>query len=219
MTDSVKKIMVIEDDRIAREFYKDKYAETDDLQVAYEAGNIPTALELLEKYVPDLIVLDLGFRSGGKAGVEALPDLKQTCPDVPIFVVSQYSGYYQYVKRYVMGYLYKEEVPDRLIEATRQVLAGELYFSSAVIAADAREAEDDDAILKASTLTRAEKEILIYTAEGKQSKEIAELTGRSKRTVEVILSSHIYQKLGFPENRRNKVELVKFAIRANLIKP
>jgi DNA-binding NarL/FixJ family response regulator len=122
----------------------------------------------------------------------------------------------QAVQAGARGYLLKESAGSELIAAIADVAAGKTFFSPAV----AQVVFDD--YVKSLTergitdrydaLSEREREVLQLVAEGKSSKEIADVLSISPATVETH-RTHLLQKLGL----RNTAEVVRFAARRGIV--
>jgi DNA-binding NarL/FixJ family response regulator len=118
------------------------------------------------------------------------------------------------------GIVLKQEVPDVLIKAIRQVDSGELWLRRALLtslltkqlsrAVDRKKRVDSEG-QKISTLTPRERDIVRLVADGLNTKAIAEKLGVSEFTVRNHLTS-ILDKL----NLSNKFELAVYAFRNSL---
>jgi DNA-binding NarL/FixJ family response regulator len=116
----------------------------------------------------------------------------------------------------VRGYMPKEAKSEQLIEAVKALANGETWFKgdvAEIIAANVSMMEKGRAGKNKQTLTKRETELLQFFTEGLQSAEIADILHISKRTVEVH-KSNIFKKLGI----RNNTELIRYAIRNQLVK-
>jgi two-component system invasion response regulator UvrY len=72
----------------------------------------------------DMIISDLP--GPGKAGWEALQQIRQDYPDLPVLILSFYKEqhHYETLESGAAGYLGKDAAPDELIWAVGQILAG-----------------------------------------------------------------------------------------------
>lgn len=104
------------------------------------------------------------------------------------------------------GYVLKQAAPDELMNAIRQVLAGQVYGAAALGAERGAHGERN-----AGALTARQREILQLVAEGKSLKEIAALLHLSVKTVE-FHKYRLMEQLGV----HTTAELTKAAIRHGL---
>jgi DNA-binding NarL/FixJ family response regulator len=111
------------------------------------------------------------------------------------------------------AYVLKNEAIDQLVDAIKAILRGEAFLGPAVVRRDAvvglRSAQLDKDALSAREL-----DVLRLLAEGKRTKDIANLLGVSPKTVETY-RSRLMHKLGID----NVPGLVRFAVRAGIVSP
>ena len=169
-------------------------------------------LELLKKTKPDMVILDISMPK--LRGLEAAHEIKSVDPDVKILILTMHRN-----KEYLLqalsvkadGYLLKEDTDAQLIAAIESIRGGKIFLSP-LMSDDLSQdllglMENTDRSLD-KTLSTREKEVLTLLAEGKSSREIADLLYISLRTVEHHRAS-INKKLKV----KNIVDLVKYAIR------
>ncbi len=98
-----------------------------DLCVCGEATTVAEALSLLESQAPDLVIADLTLKDGN--GIELIREIRERGSRVPIVVLSmrEETMFAERVMRAgAQGYVGKSDPSERLVEAIRQVLRGEL---------------------------------------------------------------------------------------------
>ena len=165
---------------------------------------------------PRVLVWDAG--AGDTAGLPRLP------PETALLLLVTVDDYSN-LPSGVAGFFSKDETPEALGIAIRQVARGEQYLSPSLALAllqhrqDASSFVDPSALLSAagqalSTLTDREREILTLLAEGLSNKAIAARLYLSVRTVEGHLAN-LYTRLGV----HSRTEAALFAIRYNLSTP
>jgi len=114
------KILIADDHAIVREGLKQIVAEEKDILVSGEAENANKLMELLQKEKWSLVILDINMP--GKSGLEALKDIKQLYPNLPVLILTMFSED-QYgiraIKAGASGYLKKVSAPAELVIAIR----------------------------------------------------------------------------------------------------
>ena len=124
------KILIADDHAIVREGLKQILSQTPDMVVVAEASNGQEALDKLARNNIDLIILDISMP--GKDGLDVLSEVMGKRPELPVLILSMYSGE-QYAVRVLKagasGYLTKESAPDELVKAIRQISQGKKYIS------------------------------------------------------------------------------------------
>ena len=116
MTDSLR-ILIVDDERLARSALRSTVAEQDHATVVGEAGTVDEAATLIEETRPDVVLLDVQMR--GETGFDLLDRI-----DTPVQVVFV-TAYDRYAVRAfevnALDYLLKPVAPDRLAEALGRV--------------------------------------------------------------------------------------------------
>src|SRR6185295_8918794 len=95
----MKSILVIDDHEIVRDGIKKLFAGGN-TPVFGEASNGIEALKLAREKEWDVAVLDLTL--GDRSGLDVLRELKQTCPHLPVLILSMHSEE-QYARRAFKG--------------------------------------------------------------------------------------------------------------------
>lgn len=213
------KIILVEDHQIVRDGIKSLLANSIDIEIVNEAENAYELFEILKADLPDIILMDISLPT--MSGIEIAKILARDYPSIKILMLSMYTSedfVFNALKAGIKGYLPKNITRDELILAINEVYKGNEYFSKSI----------SDTILKSyinnaklnakssseklDNLTLREKEILRYVAEGYNNNDIVERLNISIRTVETH-KTNIMKKLEL----HNVVELVKFAIKNNII--
>ena len=73
--------IIVDDERLARQELRRLLNEHPDVEIAGEARNANDAEDMLEKYDPDLVFLDI--QMPGRSGLEIAGDLPQSSADHP----------------------------------------------------------------------------------------------------------------------------------------
>jgi len=128
-----KRIFLVEDHPVFRDGLAKLLAAEDDLTVCGEAGNARQAVKAIVELKPDLAVVDIGLP--GKSGLELIKDIRARKFPVKLLAVSMFEEavYAQRVLRAGGdGYVMKQEDPEVIVLAIRDVLAGHIYVSEEV---------------------------------------------------------------------------------------
>lgn len=200
------KIVLADDHVMFRQGVKQIIREIEGLEVVGEAGDGLELLNLLKKFLPDLIILDISMPN--LRGLEAAREIKKIHPNLKILLLTMHKRkefVRQGLAHGVNGFLLKEDADIELIRAIQTIQRGDKYFSpllSAILADLALEKEKPS-----SVLTIREKEVLQMLAEGKNNRTIADLLHISRYTVRRH-RSNIMKKLGF----KSLAQLLKYAL-------
>jgi len=212
-------VLIADDHALVREGIAALLRLYDDIEIVGEASDGIEAIKRVSEVMPDVVLMDIGMPKLG--GLEATVEIKKTCPDVKIIVLTQYNDR-EYVSRFlkagISGYLLKKAVGSELINAIRAVNRGEFYLFSSIasevvdgyLGRNVKTAAEDSPYDK---LTNREKQVLKLLAEGLSHKEIASDLNISIKTV-ITHRTNISQKL----NIRSRTALVKYAISKGIIK-
>jgi two-component system invasion response regulator UvrY len=123
-----KTIVVIEDHTLIRELWVKIYNEKGDVQVVGDSGDFEEAMEMVKKFQPDLVSLDINLKDA--SGFDAVPLIKEYSPNTRIIVVSmhiQLNYLKQMLELGVMGYVTKSSSHTELFKAIDEVMEGHIY--------------------------------------------------------------------------------------------
>jgi DNA-binding NarL/FixJ family response regulator len=205
-----RRLLVVDDHPIVRQGIRALVEQQGDLKVCGEAGSYREALEAAHGERPDVAIVDISLE--GSDGLELTKALRAHYPKMPILVMSMHdeSLYAERVLRAgANGYLMKQEVASKVVEAVRCVLAGKVYLSERVgqrILHDTAHPGPAEGLSSIDRLSDRELEVYRLIGCGKKTREIAEVLGLSIKTIETY-RAHIKEKLGL----RNAIELVRSA--------
>ncbi len=212
-------VLIAEDHLMVRAGIRALLEKAGDIYVVGEASNGQEAVELVEKHVPDVLVMDIMMPRLN--GIQAAENIRKLKLSTRILLLSMYSDeglIYQALQSGVKGYVLKTSVSDELLWAVRAVAGGKTYLSSQVSEIMVENAvnprthgPDHDPL---SNISPREKEILQLIAEEHTSSEIARLLFISEKTVEKHRAS-LMEKL----NVRNLAGLVRIAVKHRLVDP
>jgi len=216
----MKKIRVLlaEDHTIVRQGLSALLKSEPDMEVTGEASDGLEAIEMAKKIIPDVVLMDIAMRNLN--GLEATRKIKKLFPHMKVLVLTMYDNeewIFQILRAGASGYLIKDSAMTDLTSAIRAIHQGDSYLSPSiskkVIDEYIRKAEMGEKAGLEDLLSDREREILQLIAEGHSVPKIASRLCISKKTVEAH-KAHIMEKL----NIRDKVGLIKYAIRMGLTK-
>jgi DNA-binding NarL/FixJ family response regulator len=208
------KVVIADDHGIVRSGIRLLLETQDDLEVLAEAADGVEARDVVIAERPDLAILDV--KMPGLTGLQATREIKAQAPEVSILILSMHDDeryLFEALKAGASGYVLKSQADTDLLSAIRSVERGEPFLSPA-----AQQALIKDVLERGeqgeSELTPREEEIVKLVAEANTSREIAGMLHLSEKTVENHRANAM-KKLGM----RDRVELVRYAIRQGLIEP
>jgi len=206
------KIVLADDHALLREGIKKIINESDNLEVIDEASDGLALLALLKRSRPDMVILDVAMPK--LRGIEAAREIQKQYPTVAILVLSMHKSRAYLEKALASGakgYVVKEDSGNELIHAIQTIRRGGSYLSPMMMK---EISEDPIGICRGrhrladDPLTPRERQILQLIADGKTSREIAQLLFISIHTVHNH-RKNIKQKLAIHKN----TDLVKYALK------
>ena len=187
-------VLIVDDHPVVRRGLRALLAVQDGIEVAGEAGDGDTALDLAAATAPDVILLDL--KLPGRDGIAVLGELtaRGGTPRVLVLTSATEPGFASAALRAgAAGVLYKDVDPDALVRAIRSVHDGHLLLAPEAAGSLVRSA--GPAFGGVDALTRREREVLAELAKGRSNREIARALRVSEKTVKAHVSS-VLAKLG-----------------------
>ncbi|MFI7295112.1 response regulator [Streptomyces sp. NPDC050121] len=212
MTGAVLRLLLADDHAVVRAGLRALLEGEQDLEVVAEAGAGEEAVRLAAALVPDVVLMDLRFAGGGAGidGIEAVRRLRAVAPDVPVVMLTSYSGRVDVVRALeagARGYVLKAGPPEELFRAVRGAAAGALGLAADVVG---------ELVAQVPTLERElsgrEVEVVRLLADGLSNRSIAEALFLSEATVKTHLV-RVYRKLGAD----NRAAAVSEAVRRGLL--
>ena len=174
-------IVLADDHALFRQGVRKIIEEVDDLRVVGEANDGLELLELLKTQDPNLVILDISMPN--LRGLEAAREIKGLYPQIKVLLLTMHKKkdfLQQGLEAGVDGFLVKEDADAALLQAVRAIRQGEKFYSPLLSGKLADLAFQKG---KSDPLTKREKEVAKLLAEGKSSKEVAELLYISIYTV------------------------------------
>jgi DNA-binding NarL/FixJ family response regulator len=210
------RVLIADDHGIVRSGLRLLLERQPDIEVIAEAADGAEAREIAVRERPDLAILDV--RMPKLTGLQVTRELKKQAPEVSVLILSMHDDeryLFEALKAGASGYVLKTQADTDLMEAIRAVERGEPFLTPAAqqalikdVLERGRQSEDED------ELTPREEEIVKLVAEAHTTRQIAEILHLSEKTVENHRGNAM-RKLGM----RDRVELVRYAIRRGLIEP
>jgi len=201
----------VDDHPVFREGLAGVLARERNLSVVGQADTARQAMTAIERFKPDLVLLDLSLPD--KGGLEFVKDLRVSHPGMAVLVISMHDETL-YAERMLRaganGYIMKEEGPARILDAIRKVLDNETSVSPRMSSRilNSLSATGKKSSSPISKLTDREFEIFRLIGDGHDSQGIARQLGVSPKTVDTH-RSHIKEKLRLA----NGMALICYAVR------
>ena len=197
------RVVLIDDDPLVRAGLKLMLGGHEGVDFVGEGGDGSEAAALVAEHRPDVLLMDI--RMPGKDGLTATEELmaQEDAPRVVILTTfDSDDSVLRALAAGAAGFLLKDTPPDRMLEAIKQVAAGEHILSpsvvSQVIAAATRHRGDprrEDARADLAVLNAREKDVAIAIGRGLTNAEISARHYLSLATVKGVVTQ-IFDKLG-----------------------
>ena len=215
MTDRIR-VLIVDDHIIVRSGLRLLLEAEKEIDVVGEASDGQEALNLVEKHLPDVVLMDITMP--GMDGLEATRRIKASWPQVNVLALTMHRSdeyFFEMLKAGASGYVLKGAETSDLIHAVRVVGRGEVFLYPTMAQKLVKDylnfTQWEQGI--GTYLSVREKEILRLLAEGCSTKEIAEKLVVSPSTVHSH-RSNLMTKLGLS----NRHELIQYARQRGLFK-
>ena len=187
--------------------------EREGFDVVAEASDGHEAVRMARQLNPSIAVLDIGMPLLN--GIDAARDIHKQASDTEVVLLTMYEEeayVLEALRAGIRGYVLKAQASQDLLGAIREVQRGAVYLSPGISKAvvDAYVGKSE---LPPDPLTDRERQVLQLVAEGKTTKEVADVLGLSVKTADSH-RTRIMQKLEIHET----ASLVRYAIRRGVIK-
>ncbi|MBW3588374.1 MAG: response regulator transcription factor [Actinobacteria bacterium] len=172
-----------------------------EIELVGTAGSAAEAIKLVEKSVPDLILMDIQMPGGG---IEATRQISEEFPAVKVVMLTvseDDEDIFDAMKAGASGFLPKQVEVDELVAAIRAVHRGQVVVSPLVADKLLRSAPDERV-----GLLDVERSLLKLVAEGRDNPDIGREMGMSEATVKRVLKN-VVQKL----HLHNRVQAAVYA--------
>jgi DNA-binding NarL/FixJ family response regulator len=210
----VIRVLIADDHGIVRSGLRMLIDRQSDMEVVAEADDGVDALERAQAERPDVAVLDVSMPR--MTGLQAAREIRSHTPDTRVLLLSMHDDeryFFEGLEAGAAGYVLKRAADTDLIDALRTVAAGRTFLSDEAQESLMREWQEGRSEPD-SPLTPRELEVVKLIAEAFTNKQIAETLRLSEKTVESH-RANVLTKLGM----RDRVELVRYAIRRGLVEP
>jgi len=209
------RVLIADDHGIVRSGLRMLIDRQADMEVVAEADDGVAALESSQAHQPDVAVLDVSMPR--MTGLQAAREIRSHVPGTRVLLLSMHDDeryFLEGLEAGAAGYVLKRAADTDLIDAVRTVACGRSFLSDDAQRAlmdawlEGGLAEPDD------PLTPRELEVVKLIAEAYTNRQIAETLKLAEKTVESH-RANVLSKLGM----RDRVEIVRYAIRRGLVEP
>jgi two-component system NarL family response regulator len=183
------RLLIADDHPVVRQGVIANVKPQRDMTVVAEASDGEEAISLIKKHLPDVVLLDL--RMPRRDGLDVVAELKASKLTVKVVIMTTFDSeedVRRAMKAGVRGYLLKDSTQEEILEAIRQVHAGNTYLPARIL----QRAAD---VLSQPELSPRETEVLRWVAAGKSNKEIGSQLFIAEGTAKTHVKS-LLEKLG-----------------------
>ncbi|GLW95997.1 response regulator transcription factor [Microtetraspora sp. NBRC 16547] len=214
------RVLIVDDHALIRRSLELALSAEDDIEVVGEASDGQEAVELADRLLPDVVLMDV--RMPRQDGIEATRRIKESVPSTRIVMLTvsdEEEDLFEAIKAGATGYLLKDVQIDEVPDAVRGVHEGQSLINPAMAAKlisefqhmSRKEAERPPQ-LPVPRLTEREMEVLRLVAKGMNNREIAKDLFISENTVKNHVRN-ILEKLQL----HSRMEAVVYAVRERLL--
>lgn len=128
------KILLADEQKSMREGLRSLLEKYDEFDVAAEADSGESTVALASKYKPDVVVMDVAILDLN--GIEATRRIIGKVPGAKVIAMAmnlEKHSVVEMLKAGTSGYLLKESAHEELVDAIREVVAGNIYMSPSVV--------------------------------------------------------------------------------------
>jgi NarL family two-component system response regulator LiaR len=206
------RVVVVDDHRVVQTGLASYLGSFADLEVVATAASGEEALPLIEKLLPDVVVVDLRM-PGGIDGVETTRRIRSLSPHTQVVILTAHTDeapVLAALRAGAVGYVRKDSQPEVFLAAVRAAARGQSMLDPTVAGAVLSELVRGEGVGEA--LSEREGEVLRELAKGGSNKEIAKALGVSEETIKTHVGN-ILSKL----QAKHRTQAVIHALKQGLV--
>lgn len=207
-------ILIADDHGIVRAGLRMLLDRQEGMHVVAEAEDGVVAVERALAERPDIAILDVAMPR--MTGLQATRRIREQAPEVNVLLLSMHDDeryLFEALKAGAAGYVLKRAADQDLVEAVRSVARGGSFISPHAEGNLVKRWLEEGSV-PGDRLTPREREVVKLIAEAHTNREIAAILNVAEKTVESH-RANVLAKLGM----RDRVELVRYAIKRGLVEP
>jgi DNA-binding NarL/FixJ family response regulator len=209
------RLLLVDDHAIVRLGLMTLLNDQPDMEVVAEASTAAEAVRAVEKYQPDVVLMDI--RLPGEGGIEAARQITERFPKSKVVMLTSFADddlIIRAISAGAVGYVLKQVGNEELLRAIQAAARGEASLdpsTTARLLSRVREVDrksEEDAFRK---LSDREMDVLVQVARGKTNAEIGQILNLSEKTVGNYIGT-MFEKL----HLNNRIELAIYAVEHHL---
>jgi NarL family two-component system response regulator LiaR len=206
------RVVLVDDHRVVQKGLRSYLESFPDVEVAGTASSGEEALEKLEGWLPDVVVMDLRM-PGGIDGVEATRRVRALSPHTQVVVLTADMDDARVVaalRAGAIGYVRKDSEPEIFLSAVRAAARGQSVLDPAVAGSVLQDLVRGGPL--GDDLSEREKDVLRQLAHGRTNREIGEALHVSEETVKTHVGN-ILSKLQLS----HRTQAVVYALKQGIV--
>lgn len=203
------RILIADDHPDARQAILEMLADDPSFLVVGKATNGEEALQLTEKLLPDILLIDIKMPILN--GLEVTKIIKEKYPLIKVIILSvsdSVEDLFTALQYGAQGYLLKSMDPDDWLSYLHSIVEGSNFAVKSLAGKLFHQFREQGMLNTPSSLTPREKEILGLVSKGLTNKQVAKQLSIAENTVKNHIKN-LLQKL----NLENRVQLASFALK------
>jgi DNA-binding NarL/FixJ family response regulator len=197
LTKAKHRVLIVDDHPVVRRGLNALLADEPDVEVCGEAEDVEEAIERVGVTEPEVVVVDISLKNGN--GIRLISEIKARYPDVRCLVWSMFDDNLfaeRALRAGAAGYINKREPTERLIQAIRMVLRGEVYLSEPMTRCLVERISGGQDLNEDPIHRLSDREL-----------EVFELIGHGNTTQEIAAKLHLSPKTVEAHRERIKLKL------------
>jgi len=211
--DKPVRILIVDDHFVVRQGLKTILLERFEDAIFGDAANAQEALDKAWQEPWDIVLLDINMP--GRGGLDALKELKQSLPKLPVIILSMHPEEQFAIRALKQGaasYIRKDSAGNELVRGVEAVLRGFKYITPSIAEKLATHLENDRPGAPHEALSDREYQVMCLIGSGKTVKEVGAELSLSVKTISTY-RSRILEKMKI----RNNSELMRYVLQHKLI--